>query len=66
MAYARGLLKRAPKATAITSADYPTPARRPAWSVLDNTGFKALFGYASPDWHVALGDVVDALPRTAS
>jgi len=66
MAHARGLLERAPKATAITSADYPTPARRPAWSVLDNTGFKALFGYASPDWHVALGDVVDTLSRQAS
>ncbi|AZO42338.1 dTDP-4-dehydrorhamnose reductase [Mesorhizobium sp. M7D.F.Ca.US.005.01.1.1] len=34
----------------ITTADYPTPARRPAHSRLDTTKFRATFGHALPDW----------------
>lgn len=59
----RHLLPRAPQVAAITTADYPTPAQRPAWSVLDNTGFQQRFGYALPDWKAGLADVLDALAR---
>ena len=34
----------------ITTADYPTLARRPANSRLDTTKFRATFEYALPDW----------------
>ncbi|WP_185985557.1 dTDP-4-dehydrorhamnose reductase [Aureimonas mangrovi] len=34
----------------ITTADYPTPARRPANSRLDNTRFERVFGHALPHW----------------
>ena len=43
---------------AITTADYPTPARRPAYSVLDCSKLQSEFNYRLPDWQQAL----DALP----
>jgi dTDP-4-dehydrorhamnose reductase len=60
-AHAHGLLPRLPRVAAIATADYPTPAKRPAWSVLDNTGFAQRFGYALPDWQTGLNDVLGVL-----
>lgn len=57
----RGLIRRAPKVEAITTADYPTPARRPAYSRLDTTALEHDFGIALPDWRAALDDVLDTL-----
>jgi len=34
----------------IPSSDYPTPARRPAYSVLSNDKLKEIFGIMLPDW----------------
>lgn len=34
----------------ITTADYPTSAKRPANSRLDNSRFRTTFAYALPDW----------------
>jgi dTDP-4-dehydrorhamnose reductase len=60
-AQARGLLARIPRVLPIASADYPTPARRPAWSVLDNTAFERHVGIALPDWRDGLREVIDRL-----
>ncbi|MFL6586037.1 MAG: dTDP-4-dehydrorhamnose reductase [Luteimonas sp.] len=60
----RGLMTRAPMVEAITTADYPTPARRPAYSRLDTTTLERDFGIALPDWQAALGDVLDTLAAT--
>lgn len=40
----------AKRITPIATADYPTPAARPAWSVLDNTKLAHTFGISVPDW----------------
>jgi dTDP-4-dehydrorhamnose reductase len=60
-AHARGLLPRVPRVLPITTADYPTPARRPAWSVLDNTGFEREVGIHLPGWQHDLRKVMDRL-----
>ena len=44
----------APKLAAITTAEYPTPAARPAYSVLDNTRLAQAFGIRMPDWQDSL------------
>lgn len=45
----------------IATADYPTPARRPANSVLACDRYLALPGAVLPDWRIGLDKAVDAL-----
>ena len=45
----------------ITTADYPTPARRPANSRLDCSAFEAVFGVKRPDWRVSLTAILKEL-----
>lgn len=59
----RGLLARAPVVEAISTAEYPTPAARPAYSVLDTTKLQRDFGIAPPDWREGLSRALDALER---
>ena len=47
-----------PRVEAITTAEYPTPARRPANSVLDCTKIEEDFGIRPRPWREALADVV--------
>ncbi len=42
-----------------TTADYPTPAQRPAYSVLDGGRRRSLGTDLMPDWHKALREVVE-------
>jgi dTDP-4-dehydrorhamnose reductase len=50
----------------ITTAEYPTPARRPANSRLDCGKLQATFGIALPDWRESLPGVVRRLVADAS
>jgi dTDP-4-dehydrorhamnose reductase len=59
-ALARGLLTRAVPITPIRTADYPTPARRPAYSVLDKTTTWAITGPAR-HWRDELRTCLDAM-----
>ncbi len=43
----------------ITTAEYPTPAQRPANSVLDNAKLAKAFGLEMPDWRDALQMAMD-------
>jgi dTDP-4-dehydrorhamnose reductase len=49
---------------AITTAEFPTPAKRPAYSVLDGGKFEATFNYAMPTWEDALADCLRTPPPT--
>ena len=46
----------------ITTAEYPTPARRPAYSVLSNAKLNRVFGIHSPDWRQQLNEVFSRNP----
>jgi dTDP-4-dehydrorhamnose reductase len=61
----RGLLRRVPRVDAIPSTEYPTPAARPAYSVLDTHRLRATFGISLPAWQDGLGGVLDRLSRSA-
>jgi dTDP-4-dehydrorhamnose reductase len=43
----------------IPSSDYPAPARRPLYSVLDNSRFQQTFGLAMPDWRLSLDQCLE-------
>ena len=60
-AHERKLLARIPQVTPITTADYPTPARRPAWSVLDCSKLQRAHGITQADWQTELGQVLREL-----
>ena len=53
-ALALGLLKIAVPIVPIATADFPTPARRPHYSVLDKTKTFAALGGAAPHWRAHL------------
>ncbi|HVE49128.1 MAG TPA: dTDP-4-dehydrorhamnose reductase [Casimicrobiaceae bacterium] len=42
-----------PRVTPIRTADYPTPAKRPVYGVLDTSRFAETFGFSLPDWRSA-------------
>lgn len=52
--HALGLLEKMPSVHRITSADFPTPARRPANSRLDCGRLREDFGLSQPDWRTQL------------
>ena len=45
--------------TPITTADYPTPARRPANSMLDTRALQDAYGIVPRNWQAALSDILD-------
>jgi dTDP-4-dehydrorhamnose reductase len=60
-ALSAGVIPKAPKLIGIPSSEYPTKARRPAYSRLDTARFAADFGLRLPDWREGLRQVVGEL-----
>lgn len=54
----QGVLQRIPHVEPIITADYPTPAQRPAYSVLDTHRLQHDFGIALPSWQTGLRHVL--------
>lgn len=60
-ALAAGLMPHAPRVAAIPSSDYPTPARRPAYSCLDTGSLQSDFDVVLPSWEAGLERVIAEL-----
>ncbi|MGM0632210.1 MAG: dTDP-4-dehydrorhamnose reductase [Pseudomonadota bacterium] len=56
-----GLLERAIPISPIPASDYPTPARRPAFSVLDKSATREGLGIEPRHWRHALVDVLQTM-----
>lgn len=61
-----GLLAQLPQVSPIATLDYPTPAQRPAWSVLDCSRLEQAFGIAQRDWRQDLADVLERLSMASA
>jgi len=53
--------RRVPRLQAITTAEYPTPARRPKNSCLDSSKAERIFGVRLPPWRSSLEECLDQL-----
>ena len=61
LAGAPALITSVENVLAITTADYPTPAARPANSCLENRKLKQTFGIELPSWQQGLQEVMKGL-----
>ena len=57
-ALASGLLERAVPVIPIATSDFPTPAMRPSYSVLDKTATYAVLGGPAPHWRTNLRTMI--------
>lgn len=55
------LIEKAPTLSPIKTIDYPTPAQRPAYSVLDNSKINQQLNIAQSDWKSELSQMLHAL-----
>lgn len=58
LAYSRGVIERAAEVIPITSAEYPTAAQRPSYSLLDCTDTRQGLGLSAEHWRHALESVI--------
>lgn len=60
---ATGLLDKAIPIKPLRTHEYPTPARRPAFSVMDKSATENLLGYTLPHWRVSLRQMLIQLTQ---
>jgi len=56
--FARAIIGDADRVRPISSSEYPTPARRPRNSVLDNSKLEKNFGIRLPSWEAGMREVL--------
>lgn len=56
-----GMHEAAAAVVPVASADYPTPATRPAYAVLDKSRIRATFGLHIPHWQASLRQCVNRI-----
>jgi dTDP-4-dehydrorhamnose reductase len=65
-AVALGVLASSPPIVPIASADYPTAARRPPYSLLDKRDTERLLGVTAPHWRRTLHETLTVLANTGA
>ncbi len=65
-AHNAGLIDKQMEVVPITTADYPTKAQRPAYSVLDTAKLRETFGLHLPLWQQGLDAVIAELASTTA
>ncbi len=61
-----GFIPRAPKVVSITTQEYPTPARRPAYSTLDTGLLSSALGHPIEQWESGLHEVMLELAKSSA
>ncbi len=61
LARARPRMEHIPRLSPVSTADYPSPAPRPAYSSLDCGRISRVFGIEQPDWRPPLARAVERL-----
>jgi dTDP-4-dehydrorhamnose reductase len=59
---ASGRLSSAACVEPITTSEYPTPAQRPGYSLLDCSATRSLLGLPACHWRAVLAEVIDRIP----
>ncbi len=45
----------------ISTPEFPTPAKRPAYSLMDNSKIKKVYGFSIPDWKTSLAKCIQKI-----
>jgi dTDP-4-dehydrorhamnose reductase len=51
------------KISPVTTSGFPTPAKRPAYSLMDKSKIKKVYGLSIPDWHTSLASCIELLSK---
>lgn len=66
IAMTRGVIDDSPSVEPIRTSEYPTPAARPPYSVLDTSGTSEVLGYKSSHWRESLDRCLSGWPKHGS
>jgi len=61
----KGLIDKAPEVSPLTTEQYPTPAARPSYSVLDKTLSYDVLGVMPVHWRAGLDEMLDKLKESS-